>query len=91
MATQWGRDQEKLRPFKVFQEGKKDVLMATDVASESLDFSAFQHVINREMPEQTENYMQTAVLGTQEMLAFATTFINRACDGLVLVDLESYF
>lgn len=86
-----GQRSGKTKAIQVFQEGKKDVLMATDVASESLDFSAFQHVINREMPEQTENYMQTAVLGTQEMLAFATTFINRACDGLVLMDLKPYF
>ena len=39
-----------------FQSGKKDVLVATDVASKGLDFPGIQHVINFDMPEDIENY-----------------------------------
>jgi late competence protein required for DNA uptake (superfamily II DNA/RNA helicase) len=40
----------------MFKEGKKDVLVATDVASKGLDFPDVQHVINFEMPKEIENY-----------------------------------
>lgn len=40
----------------LFRQGKKDVLVATDVASKGLDFENIQHVINYDMPEDIENY-----------------------------------
>ena len=40
----------------LFRAGKKDVLVATDVASKGLDFPDIQHVINYDMPEDIENY-----------------------------------
>ena len=39
-----------------FREGRKDVLVATDVASKGLDFPNIAHVINYDMPEDIENY-----------------------------------
>lgn len=39
-----------------FREGRKDVLVATDVASKGLDFPNIVHVINYDMPEDIENY-----------------------------------
>ena len=42
--------------IEAFKEGKKDVLVATDVASKGLDFPAIQHVVNYDMPEEIENY-----------------------------------
>ena len=39
-----------------FNKGEKDVLCATDVASKGLDFPDVQHVINYDLPEDTENY-----------------------------------
>lgn len=39
-----------------FRCGKKDVLVATDVASKGLDFENIRHVINFDMPEDIENY-----------------------------------
>ncbi len=39
-----------------FKGGKKDVLVATDVASKGLDFPEIQHVINFDMPDDIENY-----------------------------------
>lgn len=42
--------------YHCFQSGKKDVLVATDVASKGLDFPGIQHVVNFDMPEDIENY-----------------------------------
>ena len=39
-----------------FKEHKKDVLVATDIASKGLDFTDIQHVINYDMPTDIENY-----------------------------------
>ena len=39
-----------------YVNGKKDVLVATDIASKGLDFPNIQHVINYDMPEDIENY-----------------------------------
>ena len=34
--------------------GKKDVLVATDIAAKGLDFPDIQHVINFDMPDEIE-------------------------------------
>ena len=39
-----------------FVHGKKDVLVATDIASKGLDFPNIQHVVNYDMPDDIENY-----------------------------------
>jgi len=39
-----------------FKTGKKDVLVATDVASKGLDFAKIEHVINFDMPAEIEDY-----------------------------------
>jgi len=41
-----------------FVHGKKDVLVATDIASKGLDFPNIQHVVNYDMPDDIENYGQ---------------------------------
>ena len=46
--------------MRCFREGKKDVMVATDVASKGLDFPDIQHVINFDMPEDIENYGKKA-------------------------------
>jgi len=52
-----GRDQEERQwAIREFREGRKDVLVATDVASKGLDFPNIQHVINYDMPTDIENY-----------------------------------
>ena len=42
--------------MEAFRAGRKDVLVATDVASKGLDFADVQHVINYDMPDDVENY-----------------------------------
>ena len=39
-----------------FKESRKDVLVATDLASKGMDFANIQHVINYDMPTDIENY-----------------------------------
>lgn len=47
VAIHGGKDQaERQAAIKAFKEGKKDVLVATDVASKGLDFPDIKHVIN---------------------------------------------
>ena len=48
--------EEREYAIRMFKEGKKDVLVATDVASKGLDFAGIQHVINYDMPKEIEDY-----------------------------------
>jgi superfamily II DNA/RNA helicase len=48
--------EERERAVSAFREGRKDVLVATDVASKGLDFPNIAHVINYDMPDDIENY-----------------------------------
>lgn len=48
--------EERSRSVEAFRANKKDVLVATDVASKGLDFANIQHVINYDMPDDVENY-----------------------------------
>lgn len=62
--------EERTKAIEAFRDGKKDVLVATDVASKGLDFPAIQHVINYDMPEEIENYGgDWAPWGTSEATA----------------------
>ncbi len=50
-------DQEERQwAIREYREGKKDVLVATDIASKGLDFPNIQHIINYDMPADIENY-----------------------------------
>lgn len=58
VAVHGGKDQEDRNlAIDGFKGGRKDVLVATDVASKGLDFPDIQHVINFDMPEEIENYV----------------------------------
>lgn len=56
--------EERTKAIEAFKEGKKDVLVATDVASKGLDFPAIQHVVNYDMPEEIENYGKADGVGS---------------------------
>ena len=50
-------DQEERQwAIREFRESKKDVLVATDIASKGLDFPNIKHIINYDMPTDIENY-----------------------------------
>ena len=85
-----GKDQvERNEAIQLYKEGKKDVLVATDVAAKGLDFSDIQHVINFDMPSEIENYVhRIGRTGRCGKTGVATTFINKSCDETTLLDLK---
>ncbi|CAN1322062.1 DEAD-box ATP-dependent RNA helicase 35 [Linum perenne] len=75
--------------IKFFKAGKKDVLVATDVASKGLDFPDIQHVINYDMPAEIENYVhRIGRTGRCGKTGIATTFINKTQSETTLLDLK---
>ncbi len=71
------------------QEGKKDVLVAGDVAAKGLDFPDVQHVINFDMPREIENYVhRIGRTGRGGKKGVATTFLGPNCQETILLDLR---
>lgn len=90
VAIHGGKDQEeRSKAVEQFRNQEKDVLVASDVASKGLDFPDVQHVINYDMPDDIENYVhrigRTGRSGTKGL---ATTFISKATEHFVLLDLK---
>jgi ATP-dependent RNA helicase DDX41 len=85
-----GKDQsERNEAIQLFKEGRKDVLIATDIAAKGLDFADIQHVINFDMPTEIENYVhRIGRTGRCGKTGVATTFINKSCDETTLLDLK---
>jgi ATP-dependent RNA helicase DDX41 len=78
-----------LKTVSVQQAGRKDVLVATDVASKGLDFPDIQHVINYDMPDEIENYVhRIGRTGRCGKTGIATTFINKNQSESILLDLK---
>ena len=77
-AVHGGKDMEdRLRAVAEFKQGRKDILVATDVASKGLDFPEIQHVINYDMPEDIENYVhRIGRTGRGKHTGTATTMVN---------------
>eukprot|EP01103_Thecamoeba_quadrilineata_P016138 TRINITY_DN5316_c0_g1_i3.p1 TRINITY_DN5316_c0_g1~~TRINITY_DN5316_c0_g1_i3.p1 ORF type:complete len:618 (-),score=91.39 TRINITY_DN5316_c0_g1_i3:112-1965(-) len=90
VAIHAGKDQEEREyAIKAFKEGKKDVLVATDIASKGLDFPDIQHVINYDMPKEIENYVhRIGRTGRCGKTGVATTFINKNQSESILLDLK---
>ena len=90
VAIHGGKDQEERdMAIKSFKEGRKDVLVATDVASKGLDFPNIQHVINFDMPENIEDYVhRIGRTGRCGKTGIATTFINKLVPETTLLDLK---
>jgi len=89
-AIHGGLDQSvRLQAIADFKVGKKDVLVATDVASKGLDFPDIQHVINYDMPHEIEDYVhRIGRTGRCGKTGIATTFINREVNETTLLDLK---
>ncbi|KAF7058190.1 hypothetical protein CFC21_065307 [Triticum aestivum] len=90
VAIHGGKDQEERQSaIEFFKNGKKDVLVATDVASKGLDFPDIQHVINYDMPAEIENYVhRIGRTGRYGKTGIATTFINKNQTETTLLDLK---
>ena len=85
-----GKDQEERNEaIRLYKEGKKDVLVATDIAAKGLDFPDIQHVINFDMPNEIENYVhRIGRTGRCGKTGVATTFINKDVPESALLDLK---
>eukprot|EP00978_Attheya_sp_CCMP212_P034027 scaffold140579_cov55-Attheya_sp.AAC.2 len=85
-----GKDQaERNEAIAMYKDGKKDVLVATDIAAKGLDFADIQHVINFDMPSEIENYVhRIGRTGRCGKTGVATTFINKSCEETTLLDLK---
>jgi len=85
-----GKDQqERNEAIDLYKAGKKDILVATDVAAKGLDFADIKHVINFDMPSEIENYVhRIGRTGRCGKTGVATTFINKSCDETTLLDLK---
>ena len=85
-----GKDQsERNEAIKLYKEGKKDVLVATDIAAKGLDFPDIQHVVNFDMPSEIENYVhRIGRTGRCGKTGVATTFINKEVQESTLLDLK---
>ncbi|CAM8877383.1 unnamed protein product [Rhodiola kirilowii] len=90
VAIHGGKDQEEREnAISSFKSGKKDVLVATDVASKGLDFPDIKHVINYDMPTEIENYVhRIGRTGRCGKTGIATTFINKNQTEMTLLDLK---
>ncbi|XP_068658621.1 DEAD-box ATP-dependent RNA helicase 35 [Aristolochia californica] len=90
VAIHGGKDQQdREEAITFFKSGKKDVLVATDVASKGLDFPDIQHVINYDMPAEIENYVhRIGRTGRCGKTGIATTFINKNQSETTLLDLK---
>ena len=64
------------RTIAMLKEGKLDILVATDVAARGLDVERISHVLNYDIPYDTESYVhrisRTAVPRSGEAILFAT-------------------
>jgi len=81
--------EERQYAIRSFKEGKKDVMVASGVASKGLDFNDIQHVINFSMPKEIEDYVhQIGRTGRSGKTGIATTFVNMNTPEQTLLDLK---
>jgi ATP-dependent RNA helicase DDX41 len=90
VAIHGGKTQEeRIYAIDSFKSGKKDVLVANDIASKGLDLQNIQHVINYDMPSEIEDYVhRIGRTGRGGRTGIATTFIDTVlCSEAVMLDL----
>ena len=90
VAIHGSKDQEERNwAMDEFKAGRKDVLIATDVASKGLDFPRIEHVINFDMPKEIENYVhRIGRTGRAGHKGVATTLVGSHCGMSILLDLK---
>lgn len=67
------------RSLHAFRTGKRDVLVATEVAARGLDIEDVSHVVNFSVPEDEKNYLhRTGRTGRAGNLGTAVTFVDWA-------------
>ena len=71
-----GQDQRE-RHMTSFREGKKDILIATDVAARGIDVNDVTHVINHTVPDDEKTYLhRVGRTGRAGQTGIAVTFVD---------------
>ncbi len=81
---------KRMRILSRFKEGKLPILVATDVASRGLHIEGVTHVINYDLPQDSEDYVHR--IGRTARAGAAGRAISFACEDYVyaLEDIEEY-
>ncbi len=81
---------KRMRILSRFKEGKLPILVATDVASRGLHIEGVTHVINYDLPQDSEDYVHR--IGRTARAGAAGKAISFACEDYVyaLEDIEEY-
>lgn len=84
-----GKDMEEREgSMRAFRSGRKDVLVATDVAAKGLDFPNIQHVINFDMPKDIQTYVhRIGRTGRGNTRGTSTTFVSFQDSPTLIADL----
>ncbi|PFG31650.1 DEAD/DEAH box helicase [Paramicrobacterium agarici] len=71
--------EQRERAMKAFKSGKKDIMIATDVAARGIDVTDVTHVINHTIPDDHETYLHRAGrTGRAGKTGIAVTFVDWA-------------
>ena len=69
--------EQRERAMAAFKAGKKDILIATDVAARGIDVSDVTHVINHTIPDDSDTYLHRAGrTGRAGKTGIAVTFVD---------------
>lgn len=88
VSVHGSKDQEERElAMREFRNGKKHVLVATDVAAKGIDLVGIKHVINFDMPAIEYYTHRIGRTGRGGQRGLATTFVSSSDDPSVLADL----
>lgn len=74
----------RIRSVKAFQEGRCQLLIATDIIARGIDVDQVTHVVNFDLPEHPENYIhRIGRTGRAEEKGTAISFVSEADLGLL--------
>ncbi|KAF1898609.1 hypothetical protein Lal_00023613 [Lupinus albus] len=84
--------EERLKRYKGFKEGKQRILVATDLVGRGIDIERVNIVINYDMPDSADTYLhRVGRAGRFGTKGLAITFVSSASDSEVLNQVQSRF
>ncbi|KAK7255254.1 hypothetical protein RIF29_28661 [Crotalaria pallida] len=84
--------EERLKRYKGFKEGKQRILVATDLVGRGIDIERVNIVINYDMPDSADTYLhRVGRAGRFGTKGLAITFVSSTSDSEVLNQVQSRF
>ncbi|RZB98034.1 DEAD-box ATP-dependent RNA helicase 56 isoform A [Glycine soja] len=84
--------EERLKRYKGFKEGKQRILVATDLVGRGIDIERVNIVINYDMPDSADTYLhRVGRAGRFGTKGLAITFVSSTADSEVLNQVQSRF